>query len=327
MDTDVRVPVTIVTGFLGSGKTSLLNHLLTQDHGRRLAVLVNDFGAVNIDADLVRGKSGDVVSLENGCICCNLSDGLVMSTVKVLRTQPPPEHIVIETSGVADPLEVARAFSDPDLQPYAPLDGIITVVDTQQLGSLGGEARALCERQLRAADVVLLNKVDIAPPGQIDASRVAVRALSAHARMHETERAAIDPDLVLGFGGSVIDPYELARHHAAEGPHGAHAEPPFESFLLETSGAVPMQALETMLRQVPNTVWRIKGFVHLAERPDDQLLLQVTPRRAEITIEGPWGERTPGTSIVLIGERGRVDWARLVAPVVEAGQRPALCGG
>lgn len=126
-----RVPVSIVTGFLGAGKTSVLNHVLTSSHGRRIAVVVNDFGRINIDAELVQKSAGDVVSLENGCICCSLSDGLITGVARLVRQDSPPQHIIVETSGVSDPLDLARAFTDPELQRFAPLDGIVTVVDCE----------------------------------------------------------------------------------------------------------------------------------------------------------------------------------------------------
>ncbi len=157
------VPVTIISGFLGAGKTTLLNRILTGDHGLRIAALVNDFGSINIDAELIEQRDGDVVSLANGCICCSLSDGLLTSVVRLLRRPVPPQYIVIETSGVSDPLAVAHTFADPDLQPYALLDGIVTLADAELALTLDGEMAELARQQIRAADATIITRYSLTP--------------------------------------------------------------------------------------------------------------------------------------------------------------------
>ena len=158
------VPVTILSGFLGAGKTTLLNHLLRQAAGRRIAVLVNDFGNINIDADLVQGQTGEVLQLAGGCVCCSMQTGL-LNAVAGLLEQPEaerPEHILIEASGVAEPASIAFAFIAPSLRHVVRLDGIVTVVDAvRSLEPARLEVAHLIQAQLDAANLIVLNKTNI----------------------------------------------------------------------------------------------------------------------------------------------------------------------
>ncbi|MEM4204541.1 MAG: GTP-binding protein, partial [Candidatus Methanomethylicaceae archaeon] len=152
------IPVTIITGFLGAGKTSLLNHILQHTQGLRAAVLVNDFGEINIDAQLVVGVESNTVALSNGCICCTIRDDLLMTVLDLVARPERPEYILIETSGVSDPVSIALTFMLPELRPYVVVDSILTVIDCEQLPSLEGENAILADLQIRSADMVVLNK-------------------------------------------------------------------------------------------------------------------------------------------------------------------------
>src|SRR3954468_6949498 len=154
------VPVVLVAGFLGAGKTTVVNHLLAHAEGRRIAAVVNDFGAINIDAELIAGATDGVVSLSNGCICCTLEGDLLRTLAGLLRRDPRPEFIVIETSGVADPTDIVRNLMDPVIWREAPLETVLCVVDaTLPVDRLDD---ALLRSQIKAADIVALSKVDLA---------------------------------------------------------------------------------------------------------------------------------------------------------------------
>ncbi|MBK7219539.1 MAG: GTP-binding protein, partial [Candidatus Promineofilum sp.] len=163
------VPLTILTGFLGAGKTTLLNRLLSGDHGLRVAVLVNDFGSINIDAELVVGVTGDVISLANGCICCSLRDDLVEAVIQTIARPERPEYILLEASGVADPAGITLAFHTPRLRDRIRLDSVTCVMDAEQIFAYPNnpELMDLQLRQIAFADMVILNKVDLVGPEQV----------------------------------------------------------------------------------------------------------------------------------------------------------------
>ncbi|WP_165867659.1 GTP-binding protein [Mesorhizobium sp. DCY119] len=298
------VPITLITGFLGAGKTTLVNKMLHEANGLRLAVLVNDFGAINIDAELIDGVAEDVVALKNGCICCSLTGGLLAAVGSVLRRPDLPDAIVIEGSGVSDPLEVARALSDPDLQIHAPLDGIVTVVDTARAAELDEEAASLIERQILAADLVLLNKADLADPEQLAAmeNRLAIEAPGV--RLVRCANADVPLALLLGLARTNDGKYGKALRFLE---CSAVADEAFESFVYEQPEPIETEWLYDLLSHLPDRVYRVKGVVYLAERPQMRCILQATGRRASITIDRPWTDERPGNRIVFVAAKGTIN--------------------
>ncbi len=310
------IPITILTGFLGAGKTTLLNRILRSDHGLRLAVMVNDFGAVNIDAEMVVGVEGETVSLANGCICCTIRDDLAITALDLAQRQPPPEHILIETSGVSDPFAVAQTFLLPQLQPLFRLDSIITIVDAEQALSLSGAQEALAIDQIAAADIVVLNKTDLAGAEQLANTRAWIADIAPRARVLETRFAQVPVELLFGAGN--FAPERLAAraarpvhvHEAGDSDHHEHDHAPhdrvFETWHYITDEPLDYEALADAVDALPVTIFRAKGIVQLRQSPDRKALLHVVGRRAQITLHEHWGERPPRTQIVVIGSPGGV---------------------
>jgi len=298
----MSTPLTVLGGYLGAGKTALLNRLLKRSDLPPVGVLVNDFGAINIDAELITNRNEEVVSLANGCICCNLEDGLLMAALRLVRREPPPEQILIETSGVADPVQVAHTFEDPELQPYAPLDGVVTVVDAELGPDLAGDMMQLARRQVAAADVVVLNKTDLVEDAQRERARGWVQALAPGARLLEVSHGRAPLELILGIGGVAGLP--------AKGETGAgegHSAPPFDTCTFVHEGPLSMSRLHDTLRDMPKTIFRAKGVVNLIEKPDYPVILQFTGSRATMTVGDGWSGGEPRTRIVFIGTPGGVD--------------------
>ena len=204
MERTQPIPVTILTGFLGAGKTTLLNRILHTDHGLKIAVLVNDFGKVNIDAQLVVGVEGEsMINLSNGCICCTIRDDLLLAAEQLIARPDPPEYIVVEPSGVSDPVAVAQTFAL--LRPHVQVDSIIAVIDCEQLPNLKGRNQLLALEQIGVADIILLNKVDLADPEVVTGMQTWIRRINANARFLETIACNAPLELLLGVGNFTPD--------------------------------------------------------------------------------------------------------------------------
>jgi len=297
-----RIPVSILTGFLGAGKTSVLNHVLTESRGSRIAVVVNDFGSINIDAAVIDNRGGNVISLKNGCICCDLSEGLLMTVLRLLRRQDPPEHIVVETSGVSDPVKVARTFRGSEIQNFSSLECIVAVVDAERAPTLDGEMLQLARRQVAVADLAVLNKTDLVDDtGRRRALEWVQQCASHDVRVTEADHGRIPIELLLGVDVAREWPVTTATSPSAM------SHPYFDTHTFDRFSPVPVARLHSMLAHLPPTVLRVKGIVNLAEKPGNSCVVQSTGKRAELTVGQPWRDRIPRTQIVFIGTRGGVD--------------------
>jgi G3E family GTPase len=294
----------LITGFLGAGKTTLVNRMLRQADGLRLAVLVNDFGAINIDAELIEGITEDVIALRNGCICCSLTSGLLAAVSSVLRREQRPDAIIIEGSGVTDPFEVMRALSDPELQAHAPLDGILTVVDAAGIADLDEDALSLTQRQISTADLVLLNKIDLVDQTALQGIENQVAALAPGARIIHCINAEVPLAVLLGVAGANG---EAGKQRAGGSSLIMRAEDVFESVVIEQSEPIALQRLHNLLSSLPSRVYRVKGILHLAERADTRCILQATGRRAAIKIGQSWSSQPPSSQIVFVAAKGTLD--------------------
>jgi len=317
-DNGQAVPMTILTGFLGAGKTTLLNRILTGDHGLRIGVLVNDFGAINIDAELVVGVDGNMISLANGCVCCQIRDDLTESVTALLARPETVEYILLEASGVADPAGIFMTFSDPGLRDRIRLDSVTCVIDADQVFA-HPEYPPLLDLKLRQvgfADMLILNKVGLAGPGQVEKVKAWLDDHFSRLRIVETDYCQVPNQILLGVGR--FDPARAGLNaHAAEqnctdpachdDHHGRDHAKAFSTWSYETDQPLALEALRETLRKLPGTIYRAKGVIHTADVPQRRAVLQVAGRRVDISIQEEWGHRAPRTRIVAIGAAGGID--------------------
>jgi len=205
MTANKRVPVTVLTGFLGSGKTTLLNRILTEEHGKRIAVIENEFGEVGVDNELVLTADEEIFEMNNGCICCTVRGDLIRILGNLMKRKDRFDYIMIETTGLADPAPVAQTFFvDDEMKEKLALDGIVTVVDAKHIWEHIDDSSEAKE-QVAFADVILLNKVDLVSPADLDKLETRIRQMNPAARIHRTQDAKIGMDKVLNVGGFNLD--------------------------------------------------------------------------------------------------------------------------
>jgi G3E family GTPase len=310
------VPVTILTGFLGAGKTTLLNNILYADHGLRVAVLVNDFGAINIDAKLIASVEDDMINLSNGCICCTIRDDLLRAALRLLERPEKPEYIIVECSGVSDPVSVAQTFMMPELRQWMQVDSILAVVDAEQLPMLTGQNAYLALEQMSVADIIIINKVDLVTPEQL--AKLKREWSYPTARIIETTFGKVPLELVIGVGR--FDPDRFLSINAkdihvhedgAAHDHTDHAPNDhslvFSTWSWRANEPLSLQQVRKISRDLPVSIYRAKGIMHLSDAPDRKAILQVVGNRVKVTISEPWGEETPYTEIVCIGAYGTIN--------------------
>jgi G3E family GTPase len=299
---DIPVPVVLVAGFLGSGKTTVVNHLLAHAQGKRIAAVVNDFGAINIDAELITGAADGVVSLANGCICCSLESDLLRTLATLLRRDPKPELIVIETSGVADPTDIVRNLMDPVIWREAPLETVLCVVDaTLPVAKLDD---ALLRSQIRAADVIALSKVDLADATGHTQVRDAVRAMRPAAVLVDAPHG--DVPLALLFPGDV-DRMPAPREPGLRRP----AMDRFETLSWTSEQPVSLSRLQAAIGRLAPKLARAKGLFDTTEQPGKVMVFQLAGGRATLAPGGAPTAGMPRTRIVFVAEIGMLSRAEI----------------
>jgi G3E family GTPase len=313
-DTLRPIPVTILTGFLGAGKTTLLNRILNGDHGLKAAVLVNDFGSINIDADLVVGLENNVISLANGCICCTLRDDLVQTVMETIARPERPEYILLEASGVADPVSIAMTFNNPYLMDRIRMDSITCVLDAEQVFA-NPDYPAMMNlklRQIASADLMVLNKVELAGAEQVEKVRKWIDYHFNNIRVVETNFCDVPYEILLAAGR--FEPGQLSNADPVienEDSHPPGRQPGFETWSYETMLPLSLDALEAVAKKLPGGVFRCKGIIQSAGDPDCPAVLQVVGRRVNISFLDHWAGRKRSTRIVTISAPGSVDFVAL----------------
>lgn len=335
-----KIPATIVTGFLGAGKTSLVRHLVATSGGRRLALVVNEFGALGIDRELLLGcgvpgcEEDEIVELANGCLCCTVADDFLPTIERLLERPEPPEHIVIETSGLALPKPLVQAFNWPEVKSRVSVDGVIAVIDAAAVadGRFADDPAAVAaqrsadpaldhenpleevfEDQLLCADLVILNKADLlAAPRLAETRRTVEGKLRPGVRTVAATQAAVPAALVLGLGAAAeADLASRPSHHDGELEHD-HED--FESFVVERGPVADAGAFVPRLAALAaeHDVLRIKGFLEIAGKPLRHVV-QAVGARVQHYFDRPWraGE-TRGGRLVVIGRKG-LDRAAIAA--------------
>jgi G3E family GTPase len=302
---DRGVPTAVIAGFLGAGKTTLMRHLLTASHGLRIAALVNDFAALNVDAALIADVSGDTVSLANGCICCSQSGGTARALADIVERQEQPHFILIETSGVADPWALAQVTC---AVPGISLDCVLTVVDAANCAP-DPAVEFLLRRQVSAADIVLLNKTDLASEQETVTAAQWIAGLAPKAQILRTIGCAVPPFLIFD---------QAAPRTGMDGDGGrtADKDSSFASIVL----AAPRSAIEQCLAGLPDGIFRAKGFLRLTDNRGQPELLQAVGRRWSWEIAAESG---PECRLVVIGLADVVNGGEIAAQFAPAGLRPA----
>ena len=332
-----KIPVTVITGFLGAGKTTLIRHLMANPQGKRLAVLVNEFGTVGVDGDILKSCADEncpvenIVELANGCICCTVADEFIPTIEALLALPHRPDHILIETSGLALPKPLLKAFDWPAIRSLITVDGVITLADAEAVasghfsGALTPEQIAagehdtplgeVFEDQIACADIVLLTKADLAGEAGIAAARAVIQAEAAEKGrslpiLTMTE-GVIDPRVILGLNAAAED--DLAARPSHHDGEDGHEHDDFNSITLTLGEVADPATLTTALQTLArdHNILRVKGYVAVIGKPM-RLLVQAVGARVRTQYDRPWtGPRR--SHLVVIAEQANIDEAAIRA--------------
>lgn len=327
-----KIPTTIITGFLGAGKTTLVRHVMENARGRRIAIIVNEFGSLGVDADLLKGcgipdcSDDDIVELANGCLCCTVADEFIPTMEALLDRDDPPEHILIETSGLALPKPLLKAFDWPGIRTRVTVDGVIAVVDgpAVQDGRFADDPEAvaaqreeddqldhdnplseLFEDQLSAADLVILNKTDLLDAPGADAVERGIHAETPRAvKVFRAQQGRVDPAVLLGIGAAAEDDLDARPSHHDGADDHEHDD--FDSFSVAMDEIGEPEALVERLKSIAEShdILRMKGFVPVTGKPM-RLAVQGVGSRFTTAFDQPWpADRARVGAIVVIGHHG-----------------------
>ena len=329
-----KIPVTVITGFLGAGKTTLIRHLMTNANGRKLAVLVNEFGSEGVDGEILKSCAAancpaeNIVELANGCICCTVADDFIPTMQALLARKVRPDHILIETSGLALPKPLLKAFDWPEIRSRITVDGVIALADAEAVAAgrfapnpAAVEAQRAADRsidhetplsevfedQISCADIVLLTKADLAGEAGIAAARrvIAAEAPRPVPVLGVTD-GAIDPQVILGLNAAAED--DLAARPSHHDGEEDHEHDDFASVVIELPEIVDVDALLASVGRLAReqNVLRTKGFLAVKGKPL-RLLVQSVGERVRHQFDRPWGTSPRRSKLVVIGEHGDIN--------------------
>lgn len=329
-----KIPVTVITGFLGAGKTTLIRHLMANAGGRKLAVLVNEFGTVGVDGDILRQCADEncpdenIVELANGCICCTVADEFI-PTIEALMARPQkPDHILIETSGLALPKPLLKAFDWPAIRSQITVDGVIALADAEAVASgrfapdvaaVDAQRQAddsldhetplseVFEDQINCADLVLLSKADLAGEAGLAAARAVIEAEAPRKLpMLALTEGVIDPDVVLGLGAAAED--DLAARPSHHDGTDDHEHEDFDTVVIELGEIEDPEHLVAAIARLAQEqkILRVKGHVAVAGKPM-RLLVQAVGARVRHQFDRPWGSDPRRSALVVIAEHDDLD--------------------
>jgi cobalamin biosynthesis protein CobW len=329
-----KIPVTVITGFLGAGKTTLIRHLMTNANGRKLAVLVNEFGSEGVDGEILKScadancPAENIVELANGCICCTVADDFIPTMQALLARKVRPDHILIETSGLALPKPLLKAFEWPEIRSRITVDGVIALADAEAVAAgrfapnpAAVEAQRVAdpsidhetplsevfEDQISCADIVLLTKTDLAGEAGLAAARrvIAAEAPRPVPVLGVTD-GAIDPQVILGLNAAAEDDLAVRPSHHDGGEEHEHDD--FASVVVELGEIIDVNALLASVGRLAReqNVLRAKGFLAVKGKPL-RLLVQSVGERVRHQFDRPWGASPRRSKLVVIGEHGDID--------------------
>ncbi len=335
-----KIPVTVITGFLGSGKTTLIRHLMQNPQGKRLAVLVNEFGTVGVDGDILKSCADEncpvenIVELANGCICCTVADDFIPTIEALMALPQRPDHILIETSGLALPKPLLRAFDWPAIRSRITVDGVIALADAEAVaaGRFAPDAAAVqaqrssgaapdhetplsevFEDQIACADIVLLSKADLAGEAGIAAARAIVAAEAPRKLpILAMVDGRIDPRVILGLAAAAEDDLDARPSHHDGADDHEHDD--FESVVMDLPEIADPEALKAAIIRLAReqNILRVKGYVAVTGKPM-RLLVQAVGDRVRAQYDRPWGATPRETQLVVIAEHDDVDPAAIRA--------------
>ena len=335
-----KIPVTVITGFLGSGKTTLIRHLMANPQGKRLAVLVNEFGTVGVDGDILKSCADqncpveNIVELANGCICCTVADDFIPTIEALMALPQKPDHILIETSGLALPKPLLKAFDWPAIRSKITVDGVVALADAEAVaaGRFAPDVEAVqaqreaddsidhetplsevFEDQIACADIVLLTKADLAGEAGLAAAKAVIEAEAPRKLpiLHIAE-GVVDPRVVLGLNAAAED--DLAARPSHHDGHDDHEHDDFDTIVIELGEVTDPEALQEAIKRLAREqdILRVKGYVAVAGKPM-RLLVQAVGERVRAQYDRPWGDTPRATKLVVIAEHDNVNEAAIRA--------------